>query len=182
MHLLRAACLVGAAAAFSPVMPSSDRQSSSSTSKSSSSRRELLTGGLLAAASLVVPRPAHASYALYQASYDSYNDRKATGFVPVATNDIATLKDIQKDIAKRRPGFSEKRARKGTQYCAGQMSAVSPMMENICGNIDARIGISKADQSNTMVDQFGNMNIGAFGAQAAEAKRLRDLANQGRSR
>merc|ERR1712070_916102 len=35
---------------------------------------------------------------------------------------------------------------------------VQPMMENICSNI----GLSKADQSNTRLDDYGNMNVGAF--------------------
>lgn len=77
---------------------------------------------------------------------------------------------------------------KAPQYCAGQTSAVTPMMENICANI----GVSKADQSNTMVDDFGNMNIGQYNGlsgaeaaqrdyrqmkvrEAAEAARLRQL-------
>ena len=56
---------------------------------------------------------------------------------------------------------------------------VQPMLENICANI----GISKADQSNTQVDSFGNMNIGVYNEQyklkqleAAEAARLRAKA------
>ena len=72
---------------------------------------------------------------------------------------------------------------------------VTPMYENICSNI----GVSKADQSNTMADAFGNMNIGSYtsasGAErkaaearlanvqmAAEAARLRQLANSQNSR
>ena len=56
---------------------------------------------------------------------------------------------------------------------------VQLMLENICANI----GISKADQSNTQVDSFGNMNIGVYNEQyklkqleAAEAARLRAKA------
>lgn len=174
-----AALLVAALTAYAPRGPMGNRLSSSSSggsgaTSSSSTRRELLSGGLLAAAALALPRPAQASYAMYQASYDTFQDRKATGYVPVATNDRASLEEIQAGIARRRPGYEEKKARKGTQYCAGQTSGVSPMLENICTNI----GISKADQSNTQVDAFGNMNAGAAGAQYKEYQRLRALADK----
>ena len=112
------------------------------------SRREMLSASgasLLALAAL--PLPAHASYALYQASYDSFGERKATGYVPVATSDRATLSAIQTDIQRKRPQSALK-AKKAPQYCAGQTSAVSPMLENVCANI----GVSKADQSNAMAD------------------------------
>jgi hypothetical protein len=114
-----------------------------------STRRELLSGGAaaLGLAALATPTQARASYALYQSSYDSYQDRKATGYVPVATSDKESLKEIQGDIRSKRPA-SFRKPQKAPQYCAGQTSAVTPMMENICGNI----GVSKADQSNTMVD------------------------------
>ena len=121
-----------------------------------SSRRQVLVGlsTLLAGA---LPRGAEASYALYQASQASFDERKATGYVPVATNDRATLAEIQAEIAVKRPR-SERLQKKPPQYCAGQMAAVQPMMENVCANI----GISKADQSNTMRDDFGNMNVGTY--------------------
>ena len=134
-------------------------------------------------------RQAEASYALYQASQgraracarrrrhglpdaashlarhpldtlrcpqDSYLDRQKTGFVPVATNDRATLKSIQGDIAMKRPEYLKKKATKKVQYCAGQTAAVTPLLENKCDTI----GLSKADQTNTQRDDFGNMNIG----------------------
>lgn len=129
----------------------------------------------LVTAAVALPPPAHASYALYQASQNSYTERKATGYVPVATNDKATLASIQEDILKKRPASALK-VKKTPQYCAGQMASVQPMMENICSNI----GLSKADQSNTMVDDFGNMNIGVYNeaykkaqAQAMDYERLR---------
>jgi hypothetical protein len=90
---------------------------------------------------------AHASYALYQSSYDTFQERKATGYVPVATNDRESLAEIQAGIRKKRP-LSAMKPEKAPQYCAGQTSSVSPMLENICANI----GVSKADQSNTMSD------------------------------
>lgn len=77
--------------------------------------------------------------------------------MPVATSDRESLAEIQSDINKKRPR-SELQLKKQPQYCAGQMSNVQPMMENICSNI----GLSKADQSNTRPDDFGNMNVGAF--------------------
>ena len=85
-------------------------------------------------------------------------ERKKTKFVPIATNDKATLRSIQADIAVKRPQYSTIKLKKKPQYCAGQTASVTPMLENICENI----GLSKADQSNTMRDEFGNMNIGVY--------------------
>ena len=112
-----------------------------------STRRDLLAGGLAAIGSFAAVAPAHASYAMYQSSYDDFQDRKKTGYVPVATSDRETLAQIQADIRKRRPQ-SSLRPERAPQYCAGQTSAVTPMLENVCANI----GVSKADQSNTMTD------------------------------
>ena len=71
-------------------------------------------------------------FALYQASQDSYIDRKKTNFVPVATNDRATLRAIQGDIAQKRgAAYASAKAKKKVQYCAGQMASVQPMMENV---------------------------------------------------
>lgn len=123
----------------------------------SSDRRQVLAGLSLLLASGVLPGRAEASYALYQASQSSFDERKATNYVPVATNDRATLSEIQDEISRKRPR-SERQLKKPPQYCAGQMAAVQPMMENVCANI----GISKADQSNTMRDEFGNMNVGTY--------------------
>lgn len=147
-------------------------------------RRELIAGGSLLAA-LALPRPAEASYALYKASQDTYTERKATGYVPVAVSDRESLAAIQAGIARKRPS-SQLKVKKAPQYCAGQTSGVQPMLENICANI----GISKADQSNSQVDQFGNMAIGEnlqsadykrylkAQEQAADAERLRRLSNR----
>ena len=127
-----------------------------------SGRRDVLAGaGATAALALLggLPGRAEASYALYQASQDSYIDRKKTNFVPVATNDKATLRAIQGDIAQKRgAAYASAKAKKKVQYCAGQMASVQPMMENRCDTY----GISKADQSTTTRDEFGNMNIGLF--------------------
>ena len=128
----------------------------------SSTRRDVLsTAGASLLALAAAPLPSHASYALYQASYDSYGERKATGFVPVATSDTATLSAIQGDIQRKRPQSALK-AKKAPQYCAGQTSAVSPMLENVCANI----GVSKADQSNAMVDSCASALVAAASAPA----------------
>lgn len=178
-----------------PAPRRSDRPSASALG-----RRGLLLGiGAFVAAG--PPSPAEASYALYKASQDSFVERKTSGFVPVATSDINSLAEIQSDINKKRPR-SELQLKKAPQYCAGQMSSVQPMMENVRApprarcprllrhgvsggrlgapytprgselltrragaprpQICANIGISKADQSNTRKDSFGNMNVGAY--------------------
>ena len=156
------------------------RLSGSRVSTTGWGRREaLLSSGMLLLGGLSQPNPAEASYALYSAAQDSYVDRQKSGFVPVATNDRATLAAIQGDIERKRGSSYTSKKGKKAQYCAGQTSGVQPMLENICANI----GISKADQSNTQVDSFGNMNIGVYNEQyklkqleAAEAARLRAKA------
>uniref|UniRef100_A0A6T0DSM7 Uncharacterized protein n=2 Tax=Chrysotila carterae TaxID=13221 RepID=A0A6T0DSM7_CHRCT len=112
------------------------------------------------------PSGADASYALYKASQDSYAQRKEEGYVPTATSDRQSLAEIQAEIARKRPR-SELQKKRKPQYCAGQMGTVQPMMENICENI----GLSKADQSNTLPDAYGNMNVGAY-AEKLERERL----------
>jgi len=106
--------------------------------------------------------PPHTSLDILRSSHvpqDSYLDRQKTGFVPVATNDRATLKSIQGDIAVKRPEYLKKKKTNKVQYCAGQTASVTPLLENKC----EIIGISKADQTNTQRDEFGNMNIGVMG-------------------
>ena len=93
---------------------------------------------------------------MYQASQETFAERKATGYVPVATSDKATLAAIQDEISRKRPQ-SELKRKKPAQYCAGQTAAVSPMMENRCQNI----GVSKADQSNAMTDSCAS-GLGFF--------------------
>lgn len=132
-------------------------------------RRGALLGALAAGALAAAPRGAHASYAMYAASQETWDERKAAKYVPVATSDVETLREIQTNIRKKRPAAKEK---KKPQYCAGQMSVVNPMYENIC----ADIGISKADQSNTIYDYTGlNMDVGAYSARldAEKAGRTR---------
>jgi hypothetical protein len=119
----------------------------------------ILASGSAPAALLGAPGSAEASYAMYAASQKSFDERKADkDWKPVATSDRATLAEIQRDIARKRPR-SELASKKAPQYCAGQMSMVSPMMENMCANI----GTSKADQANTRKDTYGNMNVGEYG-------------------
>ena len=86
--------------------------------------------------------------------------------MPVATSDKATLRQIQSDISSKRPQYAVNKAKKKPQYCAGQTASVSPLLENKCETI----GISKADQSNTRIDDFGNMNIGVMGGGARAYK------------
>jgi hypothetical protein len=134
------------------------RSSSSSQMALGSRRRDVMVGaGASLLAAIATAPPASASYALYQASYDTYSERKATNYVPVATNDRESLQEIQQGIAQRKGvAYTKKAATRKKQYCAGQTASVSPFLENRCDEI----GMTKADQSNTMVDEFGNMNVG----------------------
>jgi hypothetical protein len=132
-------------------------------------RRGALLGFSALVATSALPRGADASYAMYAASQASFDERKKTGYVPVATSDKESLREIQSDIQRKRPQ-SALQLKKQPQYCAGQMSNVQPMMENICSNI----GLSKADQSNTRKDEFGNMNVGAYVEQLDREKAARE--------
>lgn len=202
MGLLIAGAIASSALLGAPLAPTVNRapavrmavNTAAADDARPSTRRDLLStvalaalGGALANAA---PDSASASYALYQSSYDSFQDRKTSGYVPVATNDRESLAEIQKGITVKRP-MSRNKPQKAPQYCAGQTSAVTPMLENRC----QIIGVSKADQSNAQADAFGNMNVGAYtsmsGAeraaldarmlrveQAADYARLRQLANK----
>ena len=117
--------------------------------KASTSRRQLLSALVGGSAALtMLPAPSLASYALYQSSYDTIQDRKASGdWQKSIGSDKETLQDIQAAIARKRPQNPNK-PKKAPQYCAGQTASVTPMYENMCANI----GVSKADQSNSMAD------------------------------
>ena len=83
---------------------------------------------------------------MYAASQESFNERKATGFVPVATNDRATLQEIQDSLDKKRPSRIAQAARQKKTVCAGDTSSVSPFLENRCGNVETgTFATSKAD-------------------------------------
>jgi hypothetical protein len=154
--LASASALIGPAAAPPrPSMPivSGEPHLASSSSGSivaRSGRRQFMASLAAGAAALTaLPTAGHASYALYAASLDTITERKASGdWQKSIGTDTTALQEIQAGIARKRPTYSQKAATKVPQYCAGQTSAVSPMMENRCVNI----GVSKADQSNAMAD------------------------------
>ena len=84
-----------------------------------------MLGVLPLAMGALAPRSASASYALYQASQQSFQERKDSNWVPVATDDKATLAGIQSDIARKRPR-SERQLKRKPQYCAGRRRRSSP--------------------------------------------------------
>ena len=94
-------------------------------------RRKLMLNVLPIAMGIMVPRSTSASYALYQASQQSFLDRKSSNWVPVATDDKATLAAIQTEIARKRP-FNDKQIKKKSRYCVGETSMNQPMMINVC--------------------------------------------------
>jgi hypothetical protein len=116
-------------------------------------RRSILGAALVSVAAH--PRRASASYALYSASQASFEDRKKNHFVPVATSDVDTLAEIQRDLDRKRP----ERLKKGTKvmYCAGDTAWVSPHLENAC----TTFGASKADQTvgNTIEEITGQATL-----------------------
>jgi len=102
-------------------------------------RRSILGAALVAATAY--PRRASASYALYSASKASFDERKENGFVPVATSDVDTLREIQEELDRKRPERLRKKAK--IVYCAGDTAWVTPYLDNAC----TEFGISKADQT-----------------------------------
>ena len=126
-------------------------------------RRAAVGGGLLAFSAL--PAPSYASYALYSASETTMAERKATGdWQRSIGSDTETLESIQANIVRKRPQAAQ--SKRAPQYCAGQTSAVSPLLENRCGII----GVSKADQSNALTDSYGNMNVGVYNSLSGQEK------------
>jgi len=93
-------------------------------------RREVLAGAGAAAAFALfgLPSSAQASYALYQASQDSYTDRKKTGFVPVATSDKETLRAIQQDLYDRKAQYRAVKAKKKPAQCCARSSTSWPSL------------------------------------------------------
>lgn len=61
--------------------------------------------------------------------------------MPVATDDRASLAQIQDDLNKKRPERMRKKVR--VVYCAGDTAWVQPGLENGC----TAFGVSKADQT-----------------------------------
>merc|ERR1719326_2175023 len=124
-----------------------------STRGRKATRRSMLAAALVSVAG--IPDRASASYALYQSSYDSFQDRKKTGYVPVATNDRASLAEIQDDLNRKRPERMKKKAK--AAYCAGNTASVTPFLENAC----ATFGVSKADQTTgqTIEEMMGGATL-----------------------
>jgi hypothetical protein len=118
------------------------------------SRRQAL---LTAAVAALSPKPANASYALYAASQDDYNTRRAEKWVPVATSDVKTLAAIQDELDQKRPQRKKIAATRKDVYCAGVTSSVSPLIENRCR--PENTGVSKADQ--TTGRTIGEWELGA---------------------
>ena len=110
-----------------PAAVSTPRASAASTPPG---RREVLAGAGAAAAFALfgLPSSAQASYALYQASQDSYTDRKKTGFVPVATSDKETLQAIQQDLYDRKAQYRAVKAKKKPAQCCARSRTSWPSL------------------------------------------------------
>lgn len=121
------------------------------------SRREALVslfGTSSLVASLLLPKPALASYALIKANSQKVNQKPTT-----RAEELRILASVEGSAAwyATHPELRPKNYR-GPKYCAGNTASVSPMMENRCDII----GITKADQSNNKkADATGNYNIGS---------------------
>jgi hypothetical protein len=59
----------------------------------------------------------------------------------VATDDRATLQEIQDSLDRKRPERLKRKAK--VAYCAGDTAWVTPSLENACTSF----GVSKADQT-----------------------------------
>lgn len=124
--ILVVASLIGLSSGFSTI---STRQNSLRTTASFSlhavNRRQLLGG--LAAAVLVPPtQPAHATYSAYTRREDDWKDRQKTGNVS-----YSNARDLRSQLAEIAPANSER----SKIFCPnGPSAAVSPLMENKCGD------------------------------------------------
>lgn len=160
-----------------PVMTSDDefdRLLGREDSEEALTRRDVLQAGLAAfAAGHAVPS-AHASYALGQAAQDTLLERQKAGDWKPGS-DVATLKEIQGDIAKRRPEYVKKKAaQKQPFFCAGERSVVQPQYENLCETY----GLSKADQAENQARKASGIRSGEafdeFGSAYRNVKDRRD--------
>jgi hypothetical protein len=108
-----------------PAAVSTPRSPAASTP---SGRRDVLAGAGAAAAFALfgLPSGAQASYALYQASQDSYVDRKKANFVPVATSDKETLRSIQQGLYEKKAQYRAVKAKKKPAQCGGMSSTSWP--------------------------------------------------------
>lgn len=119
------------------------------------SRRSLIGTAVLGICAL--PRSARASYTLYKAASDARDEKLRQGtwkqgkdIDDAVFQGMAARSDAER-IRRDRYKMDVKKGNAG-KFCAGQMSVVSPQMENIC----VRYGLSKADRATQYIDEFGN--------------------------
>mmetsp|Transcript_10504 Transcript_10504/g.35645 ORF Transcript_10504/g.35645 Transcript_10504/m.35645 type:complete len:167 (+) Transcript_10504:2330-2830(+) len=119
--------------------------------------RAAVVGLAAAVAAAAAAPPARASYTLYKAASDARDERvkEGTWKQGVDINDayyqgMGARTEAEK-IRRDRYASDAKQGKAG-KFCAGQMSVVSPQMENIC----VRYGLSKADRATQYIDEFGN--------------------------
>lgn len=117
---------------------SSREPESSSSSNSIDSRRNFLaaaTGALLTAATTTaaIPAPAHATYSAYTRREEDWQQRQSSGQVQ-----YSSAKALRSQLAEIVPANSE-----GSRiFCPnGPSSAVSPLMENRCGDRQATASV-----------------------------------------
>ena len=110
-------------------------------------RKAFITSlSLLSFLPAVNPKPAYASYAMYAARQKEWNERTDNGSKPL-TNDTGLVKDAQeryydqsKAAYERDKKYYEKnRPRK----CMGLTSAVTPLLENACVEIQEPVVSSR---------------------------------------
>lgn len=103
------------------------------------------------------PEPASASYTMYKAASEARDQKIREGtwkqgidLDDAAYQGVGARSDYEK---KRALQYAiDSRSGKAGKFCAGQMSVVSPQMENLC----VRYGVSKADMATQDIDQFGS--------------------------
>lgn len=129
-----AVCLVAAASTTEAFVGPHDSTSRSTTSMAAtseeSSRRQFLVAGLFGAAStlatVAAPQPAEATYSAYAAREKDWEERLENGQVQIKSS-----RDLRRQLAEIVPQNSE-----GSKiFCPnGPSAAVSPLMENKCGD------------------------------------------------
>lgn len=139
-------------------------------------RRRVLQGfgGLLGAAA--VPKPASANYKILKQQQDEFLRRKA-GNITEAERERARINEARADEFERKMAKeNEKKPWEVKRYCAGKPESNDPRYEVICDIV----GATKADQSNTIVDEFGNSDVGEYERRQLVRQQEREAAERAR--
>lgn len=136
------------------------KQQQDVTSVANTQRRQFLSKGAGALSLLIANQPARASYSAYANREKDWQERNTKGEV-----NVSSARELRAQLREIAPMNSE-----GSKiFCPnGESSAVSPMMENKCGDRKALPSVYGRSE-----DSMGNSIPGFSGATGASASTLR---------